>query len=91
MTSSIQKIVVLSEKLLQKEIKHTGFPILENHKVGLLYGRKLARPYGVNEGFIDLLQQKLEEKMRIISFPEPKPKAKNYYQLLSQLVIKNKR
>jgi len=185
-TSSIPQIVALSEELLRKEIRRTGFPILENHQVGLLYGKKLARLYGVDENFIaacmnfmdlkigeaflkqrlkdhiqmsleatmevlksldldkklikkiaeciishhgaekypsieaeicanadcfkflhpkgfltmfsglrrkdvpfdeviDLLQQKLEEKMRIISLPELRPEAKNYYQVLSKI------
>ena len=47
-----QKLLKISEKLLNQEIKKTGLPPIENHKVCLLYGERLSKAYKVNKDFI---------------------------------------
>jgi len=47
-----KKLLEISEKLLKKEMEKTGLPAIEFHKVCLIYGRKLAKAYKVNEDFI---------------------------------------
>jgi len=52
MKTSFSQLLRLSEKLLQEEIEKTGFPFLENHRVALIYGRRLAKRYKVDADFI---------------------------------------
>jgi len=47
-----KKILKISEKLLKKEIEKTGLPAIDFHKVCLVYGKRLAKAYKVNEDFI---------------------------------------
>ena len=47
-----KKLLEISEELLKKEIEKTDIPPIENHKICLSYGKKLAQIYKVNEDFI---------------------------------------
>jgi len=47
-----KKILEISQELLKKEIEKTDIPPIENHKIGLVYGKKLAKIYKVDEDFI---------------------------------------
>ncbi len=47
-----KKLLDISEKLLKKEIEKTGLPAIDFHKICLVYGKRLAKVYKVNEDFI---------------------------------------
>ena len=47
-----KKILKISEELLRKEMEKTGIPPIELHKPCLVYGKRLAKAYKVNEDFI---------------------------------------
>ena len=52
MSNIVLQLLSTSEQLLQQEIKKTNLPPIENHKICLVYGKKLAQAYKIDLDFI---------------------------------------